>query len=89
MSQGAVIWVFISEVFPNLVRSKGQSLGTSAHWIMNAIVSGVFPAVAARSSAYPFLFFSAMMAVQFFVVWTLYPETKQLTLEQLQEQLES
>lgn len=89
MSQGAVIWVFISEVFPNLVRSKGQSLGTSAHWIMNAIVSGLFPAVAARSSAYPFLFFAAMMAVQFLVVLTIYPETKQLTLEQLQQQLES
>lgn len=89
MSQGAVIWVFISEVFPNLVRSKGQSLGTSAHWIMNAIVSGVFPAVAARSSAYPFVFFAAMMAVQFLVVWTIYPETKQLSLEQLQEQLQA
>lgn len=89
MSQGAVIWVFISEVFPNLVRSKGQSLGTSAHWIMNAIISGLFPAVAARSDAYPFIFFAAMMAIQFFVVLTLYPETKQLSLEQLQEKLEA
>lgn len=89
MSQGAVIWVFISEVFPNLVRAKGQSLGTSAHWIMNAIVSGVFPAVAARSSAYPFVFFAAMMAVQFLVVLTVYPETKQLSLEQLQERLQA
>jgi MFS family permease len=88
MSQGAVIWVFISEVFPNLVRSKGQSLGTSAHWIMNALIAGVFPAVAARSSAYPFIFFAVMMAVQFVVVLTVYPETKQLTLEQLQQQLE-
>ncbi len=89
MSQGAVIWVFISEVFPNLVRSKGQSLGTSAHWIMNAIVSGVFPAVAARGSAYPFVFFAAMMAIQFLVVLAVYPETKQLSLEQLQEQLQA
>jgi len=88
MSQGAVIWVFISEVFPNLVRSKGQSLGTSVHWIMNALIAGVFPAVAARSSAYPFIFFAVMMAVQFLVVLTVYPETKQLTLEQLQQQLE-
>lgn len=89
MSQGAVIWVFISEVFPNLVRSKGQSLGSSAHWIMNAIVSGVFPAVAARSSAYPFVFFAVMMAVQFVVVLAVYPETKQLSLEQLQQRLEA
>jgi MFS transporter, SP family, arabinose:H+ symporter len=88
MSQGAVIWVFISEIFPNLVRSKGQSLGTSVHWIMNAIIAGIFPAVAARSSAYPFLFFAAMMALQFIVVLTIYPETKQLSLEQLQNKLE-
>jgi hypothetical protein len=89
MSQGAVIWVFISEIFPNLVRSKGQSLGTSVHWIMNAIIAGVFPAVAARSSAYPFVFFAAMMAVQFLVVLVVYPETKQLSLEQLQEQMQA
>lgn len=89
MSQGAVIWVFISEIFPNLVRSKGQSLGTSVHWIMNAIIAGVFPAVAARSSAYPFVFFAAMMAVQFLVVLMVYPETKQLSLEQLQEQMQA
>jgi len=88
MSQGAVIWVFISEIFPNLVRSKGQSLGTSVHWIMSAIIAGVFPAVAARSSAYPFVFFAAMMAVQFFVVLMVYPETKQLSLEQLQQQMQ-
>jgi MFS transporter, SP family, arabinose:H+ symporter len=89
MSQGAVIWVFISEIFPNLVRSKGQSLGTSVHWIMNAIVAGVFPAIAARNSAYPFVFFAAMMAAQFLVVLMVYPETKQLSLEQLQEQMQS
>jgi sugar porter (SP) family MFS transporter len=89
MSQGAVIWVFISEIFPTLVRSKGQSLGTSVHWIMNAIIAGVFPSVAARSSAYPFVFFAAMMVVQFFVVLTIYPETKQLSLEQLQEQMQA
>jgi sugar porter (SP) family MFS transporter len=86
-SQGAVIWVFISEIFPTRVRSKGQGLGTSAHWIMNAMISGIFPVVAARSNAYPFVFFAAMMAVQFFVVLTVYPETKQLTLEQVQQKL--
>lgn len=88
MSQGTVIWVYISEIFPNLVRSKGQSLGTSVHWVMNAIIAGLFPAIAARSSAYPFLFFAAMMVLQFFVVLTVYPETKQLSLEQLQNALE-
>jgi sugar porter (SP) family MFS transporter len=86
-SQGAVIWVFISEIFPTRVRSKGQGLGTSAHWVMNAMISGIFPSVAARNNAYPFVFFAAMMAVQFFVVLTVYPETKQLTLEQVQQKL--
>jgi hypothetical protein len=54
---------------------------------MNAIISGLFPLVAYRSSAYPFVFFAAMMVVQFFVVLTVYPETKQLTLEELQHRL--
>ena len=68
VSIGAVIWVYISEVFPNRVRSKGQSLGSSAHWIMNAIISGAFPVMAARSRAFPFVFFSAAMVVYFFIV---------------------
>jgi SP family arabinose:H+ symporter-like MFS transporter len=88
-SQGAVIWVYISEVFPTLVRSKGQSLGASAHWISNALISGTFPLIAARSTGYPFVLFSAFMAVQFFVVLFIFPETKQLSLEQLQSRLEA
>lgn len=87
-SQGAVIWVYISEVFPTSVRAKGQSLGASAHWITNALIAWTFPVIAAHSHAYPFLFFAAMMAVQFFVVRLIYPETKQLSLEQVQKQLE-
>ena len=87
VSQGAVIWVYISEVFPSLVRSKGQSLGSSSHWIMNAIIAQIFPLLAARSGGIPFAFFSAMMVVQFFVVLFLYPETKGLSLEQLQHKL--
>src|ERR1035437_6275487 len=67
-SQGAVIWVYISEIFPNRVRAKGQSLGSFTHWIMNAMVSGLFPLVAARWNAVPFFFFSCMMALQFVVV---------------------
>ena len=67
-SQGAVIWVYLSEVFPNSVRAKGQSLGSFSHWFMNAGISLIFPLMAATSGAYPFVFFSVMMVVQFFVV---------------------
>ncbi len=87
VSQGAVIWVYISEVFPTKVRSKGQSLGSSSHWIMNAAIAFTFPLLAKTSGAYPFIFFAAMMVVQFFVVLFAYPETKGVTLEQLQRQL--
>ena len=87
ISQGAVIWVYISEVFPTRVRSKGQSLGSGSHWIANAAISFAFPVIAKHSSGAPFVFFSAMMVLQFFVVWFLYPETKGVSLEQLQQQL--
>jgi sugar porter (SP) family MFS transporter len=86
-SQGAVIWVYISEVFPNSVRAKGQSLGSFSHWFMNALISFTFPQMAASSGAYPFVFFSAMMVVQFFVVLFVYPETKGVTLEQMQKKM--
>jgi MFS family permease len=87
ISQGAVIWVYIGEVFPNLVRAKGQSLGSSSHWVMNAIISLTFPLLAKSSGAYPFVFFGAMMILQFFVVLFIYPETKQVSLEQMQQKL--
>jgi sugar porter (SP) family MFS transporter len=80
-SLGAVTWVYISEVFPNAVRAKGQSLGTLTHWVVNAVVAGVFPALAARSGATPFVFFAFMMVVLFAMVLTLYPETKNVALE--------
>jgi len=86
-SQGAVIWVYLSEVFPNRVRAKGQSLGSFSHWAMNAIVSGVFPLMAAASGGLPFAFFSAMMALQFLVVLFTYPETKGFSLEEMQRKL--
>lgn len=88
-SQGAVIWVYLSEVFPNTVRGKGQSLGSFSHWFMNALISGIFPLMAASSGAYPFVFFSAMMVLQFFVVLFVYPETKGFTLEEMQKELAS
>ena len=86
-SQGAVIWVYISEVFPNRVRASGQSLGSFTHWLMAGVISLGFPEVAARSGGYPFVFFSVMMAVQFFVVLVWYPETKGITLEDMQKKL--
>ena len=88
ISQGAVIWVYIGEVFPNRVRAKGQALGSSSHWITNAIIAYTFPQVAKSSGAYPFMFFAAMMVVQFFVVLFVFPETKNVTLEQMQRRLE-
>jgi len=86
-SQGAVIWVYLSEVFPTRVRAKGQSLGSFTHWIMNALISGIFPVLAASSGGAPFLFFAVMMVVQFAVVFATYPETKGHTLEEMERKL--
>jgi MFS transporter, SP family, arabinose:H+ symporter len=86
-SQGAVIWVYIGEVFPNRVRAKGQSLGSFSHWLMNGFISLVFPVMAAKSGGYPFVFFAAMMALEFIVVLFFYPETKGYSLEELQKRL--
>lgn len=87
ISQGSVIWVYIAEVFPSRVRSKGQSVGSSSHWIMNAVIAGVFPYIAAKSQGTPFAFFAVMMIIQFFVVIFVYPETKGSSLETIQAQL--
>lgn len=87
ISQGAVIWVYIAEVFPNRVRAKGQSLGSSSHWVMNAIVSLIFPVMARASGGVPFAFFSLMMVLQLITVVLFYPETKGISLEQLQHKL--
>ena len=86
-SQGAVIWVYLSEVFPNRVRGKGQSLGSLTHWFMNALIAWRFPHIAAVSNWAPFAFFSAMMVLQFFVVLFAFPETKGVTLEQMQKKM--
>lgn len=86
ISQGAVIWVYVSEVFPNSVRSKGQSVGSSSHWITNAIISLVFPIMATTSGAYPFIFFGAMMVLDLFVIGFYYPETTGISLEQMQHE---
>lgn len=80
-SLGAVVWVYIGEVFPNAVRSRGQSLGSLTHWIINAIIVGIFPTLAARTGALPFAFFAIMMIVLFLVVATTYPETKHSSID--------
>ncbi len=86
-SQGAVIWVYLSEVFPTRVRAQGQSLGSFSHWAMNAIITFSFPIIAAKSRGLPFVLFSVMMVLQFVVVLTVYPETKGVTLEDMQKKL--
>jgi sugar porter (SP) family MFS transporter len=86
-SQGAVIWVFIAEVFPNPVRAKGQALGSFTHWFMNALVSLVFPLIARVAAPAAFAFFAAMMVLQFFFAWKVMPETRGGTLEDIEQRL--
>ena len=85
--QGAVIWVFISEIFPNKVRARGQSLGSFTHWVMAAAMSWMFPVVAEKSGGHVFTFFGLCMVGQ--LIWVIYkmPETKNITLEDMQEKL--
>lgn len=81
-SQGAVIWVFISEIFPNEVRASGQALGSFTHWIMAAIVAFSFPSIASYlGGGNTFLFFCFMMILQLLFVWKIMPETKGSSLE--------
>lgn len=85
-SQGAVIWVFLAEIFPNRVRSKGQALGSFTHWIMNAIIGLVFPiALTSFGGGSVFMFFAVMMIPFFFFVWRVMPETKGKSLEELEK----
>lgn len=81
LSQGAVIWVFISEVFPSTVRGKGQALGSSTHWIMAAAITWVFPIFATNLGGWVFAFFGTMMLLQLLFVWKLMPETNGIALE--------
>jgi sugar porter (SP) family MFS transporter len=86
LSQGAVIWVFISEIFPNSVRSKGQTLGSSTHWIMAWIISWVFPIIVKTEigGAYAFATFAIVAVLQLIFAWRIMPETKGKSLEQIQ-----
>jgi sugar porter (SP) family MFS transporter len=82
-SQGAVIWVFISEIFPSAVRAKGQALGSSTHWVLAAIITFIFPALTEKlGGGNTFAFFCTMMVLQLLYVWKLMPETKGKTLEE-------
>jgi sugar porter (SP) family MFS transporter len=86
-SQGSVIWVYLSEIFPNRVRARGQALGSFTHWFWAALVSWTFPIIAEASGASAFAFFAAMMVLQFVLVWMFLPETKGVSLERIQRTL--
>ncbi len=93
--QGAVIWVFISEIFPNRVRAKGQALGSFTHWFMCAVISWTFPMLvgkadapgASQAGARVFAFYAGMMVLQLVWVIVMMPETKGVPLEQIQKKL--
>jgi MFS transporter, SP family, arabinose:H+ symporter len=88
IGQGAVIWVFISEIFPNRHRAEGQTLGSFTHWMFAALLTTFFPRmVASFPPGYVFSFFAGMMVLQLLWVSTMVPETKGVPLEQIQKQL--
>ena len=88
LSQGAVIWVYLGEIFPTSVRAKGQGVGSASHWIVNTLLALVFPTLVLQMGKQtPFLFFAAATVVQFITVLFCYPETKGQTLEELQQKL--
>ena len=86
VGQGAVIWVFISEIFPNSVRSFGNSLGCGTHWVFAALIAGTFPYIASNlGGGTTFSIFAVMMVFQLLFVWKMMPETKGKSLEELEE----
>lgn len=88
IGQGAVIWVFISEIFPNSVRASGMAWGSLTHWVFAALIANTFPVFAEKFGGGPiFAFFSFMMVFQLLYVWLMMPETKGVSLEDLQKRL--
>jgi len=85
--QGAVIWVFISEVFPNRARARGQALGSFTHWVGALAISQTFPMIAERSGGHAFAFYAGMMTLQLLWVLFVMPETKGVPLEEIQKEL--
>ena len=85
--QGAVIWVFLSEIFPNRIRARGQALGSFTHWFMAAAISWTFPMFAEASGGYTFAFYAVMMVLQLVWVLRVMPDTKGVPLEDIQKRL--
>ena len=85
--QGAVIWVFISEIFPNRVRARGQALGSFTHWFMAAAISWTFPIFAEASGGHIFTIYAICMVGQLIWVLMVMPETKGVSLEKMQKLL--
>ena len=84
VGQGAVIWVFLSEIFPNSVRASGTSFGSLTHWVFAALIAQVFPFFATNvPGVYIFGFFAFMMVLQLIYVWKMMPETKGVALENM------
>lgn len=86
-SQGAVVWVYINEILPNAIRASGSAVVCFSLWAICAAVSWMFPVLVGISAFAPFLFFGAMMVAQFVFVWIALPETKGVSLEELQRRL--
>src|SRR5690606_37788517 len=94
IGQGAVIWVFISEIFPTKVRAAGQAFGASVHWLFAAVITLITPIFldadngVFKDNRWPiFAFFAFMMALQLIWVWLKVPETKGVSLEELEKKL--
>lgn len=87
--QGSVIWVYLSEIFPNSVRAQGQALGSFTHWVFAALISWTFPMIAEVSGGHTFAFYSSMMVLQLVWVLKVMPETKGVPLEELQKRMTS
>jgi len=88
VGQGAVIWVFISEIFPNQVRSYGNALGSGTHWVFAALIAATFPYVTSTlGGGFTFAIFALIMVFQFIFVWKFMPETKNKSLEELEKLL--
>jgi len=85
--QGAVIWVFISEIFPNTLRARGQALGSFTHWIMAAVISQTFPMFAEQLGWRIFAIYGICMVGQLIWVLLVMPETKGVSLEEIQKKL--
>ena len=88
IGQGAIIWVFISEIFPNNLRASGQSFGTSTHWVLAAIIPSLVPILFSTIGAgVVFMVFAIMMVFQLLFVIFMMPETKGISLEELSKKL--